>query len=205
MDRIWLASRNPKKVAELRRLLAPLGYELESLSATRDAPEIPEDRPDFMGNAEVKAVTVARTVGAPAVGDDSGLCVDALDGRPGTWSARYAGPGATDADRVAKLLAELEGIPFERRTARFTCAVVLASSGGEVLARIEKHCEGVILEEPRGSGGFGYDPIFVARAHLDLPGPPSFAELAPADKDGVSHRGKALAELAAYLAEHRIA
>lgn len=202
MTRIWLASSNPEKVAELRRLLEPTGHTVGSLAEAPRRPEIREDAFDFLGNAEAKATTLARALGEPALGDDSGLCVDALGGRPGTRSARYAGEKATDADRIAKLLAELEGVPAPRRTARFTCAIVLADAAGRVLTRIEEHCEGRILEVPRGTGGFGYDPVFVAAAHLEQADPRSFAELAPAEKDAISHRGKALARLAAFLAAH---
>ncbi len=201
---LWIASANQKKRKELERLLAAAGgLELRTMADLAEPLDIVEDRPDFAGNAEVKAVTLARLVGAPALGDDSGLCVDALGGAPGVHSARWAGPDATDRDRIDKLLDELGGRPD--RGARFVCHLCLAGADGKVLARIEETCEGRILTAPRGEAGFGYDPVFVAEAfqragagEID----PSFAELSAEQKDAVSHRGKALRALAAWLAEH---
>ncbi len=202
MPTLWIASNNEKKRAELERLLGPLGYELR---LQKDAPEpldVVEDRPDFAGNAELKATALTRLVGAPAIGDDSGLCVDALDGRPGVHSARYAGPNATDADRIAKLLGELDGVPPAERTGRFVCHICLVDAGGQVLARFEESCEGTIAEAPRGERGFGYDPVFTATEHLDAADPPRFAELSAEQKDAVSHRGRALRRLVEHLNEH---
>ena len=196
---LWIASGNAKKRVELTRLLEPLGYRLRLQSELPDPPEVVEDQPDFAGNAELKAVALARAVGGAAIGDDSGLCVDALDGRPGVLSARYAGPGASDADRVSRLLAELAGVPPARRTARFVCHICLADATGAVLARFERACEGRIAETPAGGGGFGYDPVFVA-AGSD--GRRTFAELTAEEKDRISHRGQALRELRDHLLDH---
>lgn len=194
---LWLASGNPKKRAELDRLLRPLGFGLHLQSEAPGAGEVVEDRPDFAGNAEKKALALANLVGAPALGDDSGLCVDALFGRPGVLSARYAGPGATDRQRIEKLLGELEAVPAAERTARFVCSLCLVDGTGRIRARFEDSCKGLILAAPRGTAGFGYDPIFQADPHRrsDV----SFAELSPDEKDAVSHRGKALRRLATWL------
>jgi len=200
MPALWIASNNDKKRVELERLLSGLGYDLRLQREAPDAPEVEEDQPDFAGNAKLKAASLARTVGALALGDDSGLCVDALDGRPGVRSARYA-PGS-DADRTAKLLEELSDVPRQRRGARFVCHVCLADPDGEVVARFEGTCDGVILEAPRGDKGFGYDPVFVATAHGDIDQAPTFAELSAAQKDAVSHRGAALRQLADFLRQH---
>ncbi|MBK8977753.1 MAG: non-canonical purine NTP pyrophosphatase [Planctomycetes bacterium] len=206
---LWVASANRKKRKELERLLAPLGFALRSLAELPEPLDIVEDRPDFAGNAEVKATTLARHVGALALGDDSGLCVDALGGEPGVHSARWAGPGATDADRIDKLLHELErrhelAATTDRR-ARFVCHLCLAAPDGSVLARVEETCEGVIVDTPRGSDGFGYDPVFVPDAGDGDPGPaPTFAELSAAAKDAISHRGKALRSLARILRERLV-
>jgi XTP/dITP diphosphohydrolase len=201
MRDLWIASGNAKKVAELVRLLQPHGFRIRSMAELPSPPPIREDRPDFAGNAAVKARTLARAVSALALGDDSGLCVDALGGAPGVLSARYAGPSATDGDRIARLLRELHGIPWPRRTARFVCALCVAAADGGIVAAVEDRCEGFIAEAPRGVGGFGYDPVFIPLALCaDDPGAaPSFAQLDPDVKDRLSHRGKALARLAQTL------
>lgn len=196
---LWIATGNKKKRLELERLLAPLGFALHTFDELSPPPDIVEDAPDFAGNARKKAVTLAKLVGAAALGDDSGLCVDALEGRPGVLSARYGGPGASDADKVAKLLGELRGVPEVRRTARFVCSLCLADGRGEVLAAIEDTCEGTIAHSPSGGGGFGYDPIFIPTATRTLARSPTMAELSAAEKDAVSHRGRALRRLAEWL------
>ncbi len=200
MTDLWVATQNPNKRVELERLLAPLGYRVRSLDEAPDAVDWLEDRPDFAGNAEVKASAAARSVHGYAVGDDSGLCVDALGGAPGVHSARWAGEDATDGDRIARLLAEL-GAATDRRAA-FVCHLCLCAPDGEVLARFEERAEGIILAAARGTGGFGYDPVFVPDACKDRSPAPTFAELTPAEKDAISHRGRALRKLAAFLAEH---
>lgn len=200
---LWVATSNDKKRQELHRLLSPLGYTLRLASEAPEPFHVVEDCPDFAGNAAKKAKVLSRLVGAMAVADDSGLCVDALDGAPGVHSARYAGNAATDEDRIHKLLEQLRDVPDPRRTARFVCCVCLTDKECKVLAAFECLCEGMILRAPRGGGGFGYDPVFVAQDLLadgvPLEHAPTFAELTPQQKDAISHRGKALRRLRGFL------
>lgn len=200
MRELWIASGNPGKLRELRRLLEPLGLRLRGLREAEGVGEVEEDQPTFAGNAHKKARALASAVDAPALADDSGLCVDALHGAPGIESARFAGPGASDADRIEKLLSELRSMTDRR--AHFTCCLCLVDPGGAALLEIEERCSGVILSEPRGEGGFGYDPVFVADQHLRDSPPRTFAELTSADKDAVSHRGKALRRLVTHLTDN---
>jgi XTP/dITP diphosphohydrolase len=200
VSELWIATENRKKRAELERLLAPLGCRIRTVGDAPSAVHWTEDRPDFAGNAEVKATALSLAVGRFAIGDDSGLCVAALGGAPGVHSARWAGPDATDADRIDKLLHEL-GHRTDRQAA-FVCHVCLCNPKGDVLARFEERCEGRILDRPRGEGGFGYDPVFVPDAYRDRRPAPTFAELTPTEKDEISHRGLALQKLAAFLADH---
>ena len=202
MTTLWIASNNEKKRVELARLLGGLSYQLKLQSEAPESLDVEENAPDFAGNAELKAVALARLVGAPALGDDSGLCVDALDGRPGVHSARYAGPDATDQDRIQKLLGELAGVPGERRTAHFVCHLCLADAQGNVLERIEGTCSGVIMTEPSGDGGFGYDPVFRPTEAGDHDPSATFAQLTPEQKDAISHRGVALRSLLEYFERH---
>jgi XTP/dITP diphosphohydrolase len=201
--RLWIATGNAKKRAEIERLLAPLGLEVRSFADLREPPVVVEDRDTFAGNAELKAATLARAVGECAIGDDSGLSVDALGGAPGVHSARWAGADASDRDRIDKLLTALAGVRPDRRRARFTCHVCLATGDGSIVARFEETCPGRIRQRPSGSAGFGYDPVFVADAYADRDPPPTFADLTTAEKDAVSHRGRALRALAAFLADPR--
>ena len=190
--RLIVATHNRKKLAELERILAPLGVEPvtgEDIGIPLD--EVEETGTTFEENAFLKADAACRQTGMPAVADDSGLVVDALNGAPGVYSARYAGPDATDAQRMDKLLHELDGVPAEQRTARFVSAICVVYPDGERMD-VEGVCEGSVAFAPRGHDGFGYDPIF-------LVGEKTYAELTPAEKDAVSHRGKALRELAARL------
>jgi XTP/dITP diphosphohydrolase len=205
MRELWIATGNAKKRAELERLLQPLGLRLR-LPAELPAPFAPiEDQPDFAGNARVKAAALAKLARGCALADDSGLCVDALGGRPGVWSARYGGPGLTDAQRVARLLDELRDVADAGRTAHFACSLCLCGPAGDVRAEVEARCAGTLLRAPRGAGGFGYDPIFVADECRALDPPPTFAELDAAHKDRISHRGQALRELRRkLLAEPRL-
>ena len=212
--KVFLASANAKKIVEMQRILAEHVPDVEVLGIddVDGYVEPVEDQPTFEGNALLKARAGVAATGLPSVADDSGLCVDALDGRPGVHSARYAGPGASDRERIAKLLAELHGVPPARRTARFVCSIALADRDGRLLATFEEQCEGVVVEAPRGERGFGYDPVFVARASLVAGQPgsepldpsraPTFAELAAHEKDAVSHRGKALRRLRDWLLAH---
>ena len=187
-----IASANPGKQREIRQLIGDLGLALSALDAF-PALEMPEEGDDYARNAEAKAVSVARALGLPALADDSGLEVDALDGRPGPRSARYGRPGLDDAGRVTRLLCELEGVAPERRGARFVCVAVLAIPGGEVFAS-RGECAGRILEAPQGSAGFGYDPVFELRDDGR-----SMAQLPAAEKNRISHRARALRGLRKVL------
>jgi XTP/dITP diphosphohydrolase len=188
--RIVLATANPDKARELAALLE--GFEV-ALRPT-DLAGVEETAETLEGNARLKAAAVMEATGELVVADDTGLEVDALDGRPGVFAARYAGPGATYADNVAKLLDELDGIPAERRRARFrTVAVALFPDGREIVA--EGTVEGTITEKPKGEAGFGYDPVFVPDGGEGR----TFAEMTAAEKSAVSHRGRALRALAQRL------
>lgn len=194
--KLLFATKNQGKLRELRQMLEGAA-DLRLLSLQDlDLPfEVEETGTTFAENAVLKAKAAMDASGLAALADDSGLEVDALGGAPGIHSARYAGAEATDAQRVAKLLAELESVPPERRSARFRCAVALVdpSAPGQVEIR-EGSCEGVIIEQPRGGAGFGYDPVFFVEA-LGC----TFGEAAPQDKHRISHRGRAMAQMAELL------
>ncbi len=200
---ILLATRNAGKVRELAEVLAPLGIDVEGLDGFDDLPEPVEDGETFAANAAKKAVWYSTRTGQWCLADDSGLVVDALDGRPGVHSARYACDRvADDAPRSEidqannrKLLDELDGVGDDRRTARFVCHLTLAD-GETILAEVEDCVEGRIGHEPRGSNGFGYDPLFVV-PELDC----TTAELPPERKNEISHRGKASRAMARVLGE----
>jgi len=205
-----IATRNEGKVKEFGQMFAPFGIRVKSLNDFVSAPDIVEDGATFAENARIKARAVAEAFGIPALADDSGLCVDELDGAPGVYSARYAGPGATDRDNNAKLLAALKerrtqapradaaegGGPVMLSAARFVCALALYDPASRRMLEAEGACEGFIIEEPRGHGGFGYDPLF----YLPEEGL-TMAELAPERKNELSHRSKALQALIARLRE----
>jgi len=192
--RLVLASANPHKAAEITEILLAAGLDVETLPRPADVPEVVEDGLTLEDNARLKAVALCAATGLPAVADDTGLEVDALGGAPGVWSARYAGEDATYKENVQKLLQELQGVPAERRTARFsTVALVRWPDGREVAAIGE--VEGDIVEEARGAEGFGYDPVF---RPVEGDGR-TFAEMTPAEKHAVSHRGRAFRTLAEGL------
>jgi XTP/dITP diphosphohydrolase len=191
--KLIVATRNRKKIEEIGRILGGSGFELLGLDACPDCPEVEEDADTFEGNAVKKAVTIARWTGAAALADDSGLVVDALGGAPGVYSARYAGAGAGDADNVRKLLAALGDTPAEGRTARFVCVMALAWPDGRVRT-FEGRVEGRIGREPRGENGFGYDPVFIPEGRYR-----TFAEMSAAEKDAMSHRGRAIEKLRAAV------
>ena len=195
MRRIVLATNNPGKVREFAAVLAGFALEIVPQSAF-NVPEVEETGLTFVENALLKARNAALHTGLPALADDSGLAVDALGGAPGIYSARYAGPGAGDRANIDKLLAELRGVPAEQRTARFVCVLALLHHADDPTPLIcQGSWEGVILTEPRGANGFGYDPVFL------VPGENrTAAELEPAVKNRLSHRGQALAQLAQALA-----
>ncbi|HIY27509.1 MAG TPA: RdgB/HAM1 family non-canonical purine NTP pyrophosphatase [Firmicutes bacterium] len=182
-----IATHNQHKLQELQRILAPLGIE----AITADLSEVEETGTTFAENAFLKAQSACRETGLPAVADDSGLEVEALDGRPGVYSARYAGENATDAQRMEKLLGELEGVPAEKRGARFVSAVCCVFPDGERI-QAEGECPGAIAFAPAGEDGFGYDPVFLC-------GEKTFAQMTAAEKDAVSHRGKALEKFSQAL------
>lgn len=194
MRKIVLATANPGKLRELQAVLAGLDFEIVPQSAF-GVLEAEETGLTFIENALLKARNAAFYTGLPALADDSGLAVDALGGVPGIYSARYAGAGAGDRANIGKLLAELDGVPAERRTARFVCVLALLHHPADPTPLIcQGSWEGTILTEPRGEGGFGYDPIFF------VPGEQrTAAELEPAVKNQISHRGQALVLLRRYL------
>lgn len=195
MGEVVVATRNAGKVAELARLFDELGLTLLDLDAAGVTVDLAETGTTFQANAVQKAEQARDLTGRPALADDSGLCVDALAGAPGVYSARYGGPGLSDRQRLELLLTELVGVPPERRSARFICVLALARLGRPTLT-VEGRVEGRITAAPAGSGGFGYDPIFL----LPELGQTT-AELAPEAKDALSHRGRAAARLRAVLAE----
>jgi len=182
-----LASGNRKKLAELSRILEPMGFNVIPKDEAGVDFDPEENGATFAENAKIKAEAICKAVGEAAVADDSGLCVDALNGAPGIYSARYAGENASDSDRIDKLLSELAEVSAENRTARFVSAVCICFPDGSMI-EAEGVCEGMIAFERRGNGGFGYDPVF-------LVGEKSFAELSAEEKDALSHRGKALRAL----------
>jgi XTP/dITP diphosphohydrolase len=182
-----IATRNPGKTAEIREMLKGFPVDVKNLSDFGPIPEVAEDGDTFDENAYKKSSFTARVLGFPALADDSGLAVAALDGRPGVYSARYGGEGASDEDRCRRLLEEMRG--SRERKAAFECVLSLAVPSGPALT-YEGRCEGLIAEAPSGAGGFGYDPVFFY--------PPlgkTFAELSREEKNRISHRGKALQEL----------
>jgi XTP/dITP diphosphohydrolase len=184
---LLVASRNEGKLRELRELLTELPFVLLGLEDFPGIETIPETGSTFLANASLKASGYARQSGVLTLADDSGLIVDALDGRPGVHSARYAGEDASDAARVDKLLKEMEHLEISKRTARFVSVTAIAASDGLILNASEGICEGHIALEPRGSHGFGYDPIFIPETY-NL----TFAELAPQIKNRLSHRARSL-------------
>ncbi|MDN4172550.1 RdgB/HAM1 family non-canonical purine NTP pyrophosphatase [Nocardioides sp. SOB77] len=197
--RVFLASRNAKKLAEMERILRDHAPDIEVVGlddvATYDEPV--EDQPTFEGNALLKARAGAAATGLPSLADDSGLCVDALNGMPGVLSARWSGKPKDDARNNRLLLEQLEDVPDERRTAHFACAVAFVHPDGTDLV-VHGRMDGRVVREQRGSGGFGYDVLFVADEHA-ADGLTS-AELTPEEKDRVSHRGRALREIAPLVA-----
>ena len=189
-----IATHNMKKRNELARILEPLGVEvLTAEQAGVELTDVEETGTTFEENARLKSESGCRETGMPCIGDDSGLMVDALDGAPGVYSARYAGDHGNDPANIALLLENMKDIPDEKRTARFVCTVCCTYPDGSEIV-VNGKCEGKIGYEPKGDGGFGYDPIFMV-------GDKSFAELTAEEKDKISHRGNALKALAEALAK----
>jgi XTP/dITP diphosphohydrolase len=198
---VFLASRNAKKLLEMRRILVDLVPDVEVLGLDDVAPydEPAETEPTFEGNALLKAHAGVEATGLPSIADDSGLCVDALNGMPGVLSARWSGSRKDDAANNALLLEQLADVPDERRGAHFTCAVAFAypiGAGGVAEHVVHGEMPGRVIRETRGDGGFGYDVLFVAEG-----GDRTSAELTVAEKDAISHRGKAIREIASYVAD----
>lgn len=196
--KVLVASRNAKKLEEMRRILAEHLTSVEVVGLDDVAPfdEPVEDQPTFEGNALLKARAGVAATGLPTIADDSGLCVDALNGMPGVLSARWSGPPKDDDRNNELLLAQLADVPDERRTAHFACAVALVRADGRELV-VEGRMDGTVIRAVRGSGGFGYDVLFVADDHPGV----TTAELSREDKDAISHRGRALRELAPLVAD----
>ncbi|HET8605254.1 MAG TPA: RdgB/HAM1 family non-canonical purine NTP pyrophosphatase [Marmoricola sp.] len=202
-SRIFLASRNAKKLAEMQRILAERlpGIEVLGLDDVEHYEEPVEDQPEFAGNALVKARAGVAATGLPSLADDSGLCVDALNGMPGVLSARWSGPPKDDDRNNRLLLDQLADVPDERRGAEFRCAVAFChddGSGGLLEHVVEGVMRGRVIREMRGSGGFGYDVLFVPD---DQDGALTSAEMDAGTKDAISHRGEALREIAPVVVE----
>ncbi|MFO0804432.1 MAG: RdgB/HAM1 family non-canonical purine NTP pyrophosphatase [Gemmataceae bacterium] len=195
MTRLVLGTRNKKKLREMIDLLGDLGFDLTDLSPYPHAPEVDETADTFVGNATLKAVTLAPALGEWTIGEDSGLCVPALGGAPGIYSARYAGTHGDDAANNARLLAELK--PGMDRAAYYVSTAVLADPTGKVVASVEGRCHGVIVNEYRGTGGFGYDPLFLLPEYGQ-----TFGELPPEVKQRISHRANAFRDLREHLRQH---
>lgn len=191
--KIIVATRNPGKVGEFQAMLGRLGYDVESLLDYETAPETEETGSTFEENAELKSKEAAAYFGHAVLSDDSGLEVDALDGAPGVYSARFAGEGKSDAANNALLLEKLADTPAEQRTARFVCALSLAKPSGETLT-VRGTMEGRIGFELKGTNGFGYDPLFLIPSLNQ-----TAAELTKSEKAAISHRGQALRKLEAAL------
>jgi XTP/dITP diphosphohydrolase len=189
-----VGTRNPKKREELLEILGDLGLELRDLTQFPDAPEVLEDGKTFEENARKKAAELARHLKQWVLGEDSGLVVPGLNGRPGVYSARYAGKQGDDEANNQRLLAELAPLPEDRRAAYYVCTAALADPTGEVRAVVEGRCHGVITRERRGTGGFGYDPLFLIPEYHK-----TFGELSARVKHALSHRGRALAQLRPVL------
>lgn len=196
MDKIVLASRNEHKIEELRATLNPLGIELESALDFPQLKEVEEDKSTLEGNAVKKARYVYEMISLPALADDTGLEVDALDGRPGVFSARYAGEKASYQENTDKLLEELARVSAEDRGAQFRTVVAFVWNNG--VHTFEGICRGEILKNPRGRKGFGYDPVFRPEGYEQ-----TFAELDSEEKNKISHRGRAIQKFYKWLAEQR--
>ena len=192
---IVLATRNKKKIEEIKRIMTGIAISILTLSDFPECPKVEEDGTSFEENAIKKAVTVARYTGKPALADDSGLEVSALSGAPGILSSRYAGEDAGDRRNIGKLLYEMRSVVEEQRNARFVCCVALALPDGRVNT-FYGYSEGRIGTEPKGFRGFGYDPIFYPDGYSR-----TFAQMTDKEKDDISHRGRALKKVQRYIKE----
>ena len=189
MKRIIVATKNKGKVAEFQQLFAKKGIEVRSLLDYDHMPDVEETGTTFAENAILKATTIANMLHETVIADDSGLIVDALNGEPGVYSARYAGEGKNDQANIEKVLTKLQGVPFEQRTARFYCTLAVAKPNGDVIT-VDGVCEGYITKSPIGENGFGYDPIFFVPEKQR-----TMAQLTKEEKNEISHRAKALQHL----------
>jgi XTP/dITP diphosphohydrolase len=189
-----VGTRNRKKRDELVEILDDLGIELHDLTSYPQAPEVDEDGSTFEENARKKATVLAKALNQWVLGEDSGLVVPALEGRPGVYSARYAGTQGDDEANNNKLLAELASLPEEKRSAYYVCTAALADPSGEIKAVVEGRCHGMIVKERRGQGGFGYDPLFLIPEYHQ-----TFGELSSRVKHALSHRGRAMMQLRPIL------
>ncbi|MGG1677616.1 XTP/dITP diphosphatase [Neobacillus sp. NRS-1170] len=189
MKEVIIATKNPGKAREFEHIFAPRGYSVKTLLDFPEIPEVEETGSTFEENAILKAEAVSQALNRMVIGDDSGLIVDVLEGRPGIYSARYAGEPKNDQNNTEKVLSELKGVPEAERTARFYCALAVAVQGQETFT-VSGTCEGRILEEQRGTNGFGYDPVF----YVPEKGR-AMAELSSDEKNKISHRANALKKL----------
>ncbi|MBQ1967657.1 MAG: XTP/dITP diphosphatase [Clostridia bacterium] len=190
--KIIIATHNKHKLQEMSRILSPMGYEVVTdRDLGIELTDAEENGKTFLDNARIKAESGCKESGLPCIADDSGLCVDALDGAPGVFSARYSGVHGDDDGNNKKLLSELDGVPTEKRTAHFACAICVRFPDGSEVTATGK-CEGYIGYEKKGTNGFGYDPLFMV-------GDRSLAEMTAEEKDAISHRGNALKELQKIL------
>lgn len=189
-----LSSRNQKKTREICELLTPVGFEVIPVTDFPDVPDVVEDGHTFAENAAKKATEVALQIQRWVIGEDSGLMVDALNGAPGIYSARYSGAGATDASNNAKLLAELSDVPEDKRTAGYVCSIALSDPNGIVQIAVEGTCRGRIISEAKGTGGFGYDPYFLLPEYHR-----TFGELSSLVKHRLSHRARAFSRFIPQL------
>jgi len=190
MPRVVLGSRNKKKLKEMVALLGELGLDLTDLTPYPDAPEIAETAETFLGNATLKAIELAPVLATWVIGEDSGLVVPALDGAPGVYSARFAGTHGDDQANNDKLLSEMASLTGDQRAAYYVSTAVLADPTGKVIAQVEGRCHGLIVTERRGSGGFGYDPLFLVPEYGK-----TFGELPAEVKQQMSHRARAFEQL----------
>ncbi|MBU8786799.1 MULTISPECIES: XTP/dITP diphosphatase [Bacillus] len=193
MKEVIIATKNEGKVKEFKEILAPRGYDVKSLLDIGYTADIEETGQTFEENAIIKAETISKETGKIVIADDSGLSVDYLGGRPGVYSARYAGEEKNDLANLQKLLKELEGVEKEERSARFRCALALCIPGQETKT-VEGAVEGYITEEPMGTNGFGYDPVFLVKDKDQ-----TMAQLSSSEKNKISHRADALKKLTALL------
>ncbi|TYR82807.1 XTP/dITP diphosphatase [Priestia megaterium] len=193
MREIIIATKNVGKVKDFEALFAPKGFEVKSLLDFPALEDVEETGTTFAENATIKAETISKKLNKIVIADDSGLAIDALNGEPGVYSARYAGEDKDDDANIDKVLTKLQGVPFKQRTGRFHCALAIAVPNEQTIV-VEGTCEGYILTERRGENGFGYDPIFFVEQWNR-----SMAELSKAEKNKISHRAHALRKLAPFI------